>query len=446
MLYFLLFIEGFIGLSYQLLFFRQLTPHVGSSHVTDAWIIGFFLGALSLGYKAGGRLRKSPLITLGHNLLLSSVIGSIMLTPQIINLFFSGADTLLPRSASLIVYCIFAVVPVAYIMGQSLPLLIQYKGLGNSPSEQGGNALGLSTIGSMAGAIIPASFIMPVIGATMTVVVVSLTAMLTGGLLLVRNKSVKSAFLIALAIAAQIFPLSMYSKSIHFTSSLYADIYYLEKGEDQYMYANGSAMSVRNKTGGNSAAYINKFHQTLQVHEVENKNILVIGAGGFMAHTNNVGNNNFTYLDIDGELASWAKQYFGLNPEEVSFIVDDARAHLISDKTQWDVIFLDAFSSRYSHPEHLVTQEFFALLRDRVKVDGKLVVNTIISPTFDNTFSRSMHSTITSVFPYCQVDQVTPLANEANVQYLCFNRKEKEVIYRDDKHSVSQDVANSHRK
>ena len=35
--------------------------------------------------------------------------------------------------------------------------------------------------------------------------------------------------------------------------------------------------------------------------------------------------------------------------------------------------------------------------------------------------------------------------HDKDVPY-CFNRKEKEVIYRDDKHSVSQDVANSHRK
>lgn len=47
----ILFIEGLVSLSYQMLYIRQISPIVGSSVDVISWIIGIFLIALAIGYK-----------------------------------------------------------------------------------------------------------------------------------------------------------------------------------------------------------------------------------------------------------------------------------------------------------------------------------------------------------------------------------------------------------
>lgn len=49
----ILFIEGLVSLSYQMLYIRQIGPIVGNSVDVISWIIGIFLIALAIGYKHG---------------------------------------------------------------------------------------------------------------------------------------------------------------------------------------------------------------------------------------------------------------------------------------------------------------------------------------------------------------------------------------------------------
>ena len=51
----LLFVEGFVGLSYQMLYIRQMVPVIGSNIIIVSWIVGMFLLFLAIGYRQGGR-------------------------------------------------------------------------------------------------------------------------------------------------------------------------------------------------------------------------------------------------------------------------------------------------------------------------------------------------------------------------------------------------------
>lgn len=438
----LLFFEGAIGLTYQLLFLRQLSPAVGSSNEVTGWIIGIFLGALSLGYKRGGQSSNSPLHQLGLNLLICAAIAGVAGASWFIHLFFEAGTTLYPsRITILALYCVLFVAPVAYLMGQSLPLLLQCNLKGCTVAEQGGNALSLSTIGSMAGAIIPTSLLAPWIGATNTLLVNTTLSVAIGCYLLQwRQRHVALLGLALFSQAALLFP--YYGlPALKFTSTAHSDIYLLEEGGERMMYANGLVMSSQTPAGKNTAAYISSFQQTLQWQNVQRKDVLVLGAGGFMAHTENVGKNMFTYVDIDASLVAWATEHFNLNPDEVKSIVhDDARSFLLqSQDQQWPVIFMDTFGSRFAMPEHLMTAEFFALVRQKLSKDGIFVVNAILDPQFDTAFDQRFHTSITQEFPYCHVNQVTQDPQLSNVMYTCFNRS-RSSAYRDDQHTISKDV------
>jgi spermidine synthase len=443
MLYFLLFIEGFIGLTYQIFFFRQLTPQVGSSSMVDAWTIGAFLGALSLGYFAGGKKADEPLSKFGRNLLITAIVGGVGMSSPFMSLYFSAVSPSLGIMPGLVLYALLVVTPIAYLMGQSLPLLMQVSKWGRTDAEKGGNALSLSTIGSMAGAIVPITFLAPAIGATATLLLNTSLA-ITVGLFLYRKKKRAWFILLPISIFAQMFLLFPYwgLSDGKFTSTAYSDIFIIhEKNGGRMMFANGLIMSSQDKAGINTTAYIDHFQSTVSRLELQNKNILVLGSGGFMAHSKNPGNNNFTYVDIDSELADWATEHFLFKEELVNVVVDDARRYLInSEDLTWDVILVDTYGSRYSVPEHLITIEFFNLLRSKLKRNGLFMMNSIQDPIFKSKYSRNIYNTVHHAFDYCHVVHVSPSIKISNVHYTCFNEEDTNAIYQDDKHNASFEI------
>lgn len=443
MLYFWLFFEGFIGLTYQLLIFRQLTPAVGRSDYVTAWVIGFFLGALSIGYKMGGRPVSDPIKKLASNLAFSSILAGFFMATPFIGVFFEVfSDIGIPRTISLIIYCAFVVAPIAYPIGQSLPLLLQQTQWGKAASERGGNALFLSTLGSMAGAIIPVTFLYTTIGASLTLsLTVGLTILITSFVLFKDKKRY-----IILGILSVFVSLFNYLASANgmFTSTAYSDIYLIKTKDEKLMYANGLVMSSQTHTGQNTASYIRHFQQKLKQENITDQNILVLGAGGFMAHTENEGGNHFTYVDIDKDLVEWASNYFHFDPTSATVKYGDARSFLLSQENkEWPVILMDVFGSRFAMPEHLMTVEFFELASEKLTSDGILAINVVADPQYDTEYSSRLHSTITSVFPVCHIAPATHHPTVANISYWCFNKfakKEKPEVYRDDKNSISKDV------
>lgn len=439
--YFLLFIEGFIGLSFQLLCFRQLTPVVGSSSEISAWIIGAFLGGMSFGYRAGGQKKQDPIMQFGHNLLICGLIGGIGLSSTTVDLFFQMSLQLgYSRTATLAIFSFTVIASIAYYIGQSLPLLLQKIEYGETAAERGGNALSISTIGSLAGAIIPVVLFMPMIGATLSLVFTCALCLALGGAI---TKNFTKILFCSTGIAAALIPywLPVAANAKSFTSTAYADVYLVDNGDGLFMHANGLDMSTQDYKGNNASAYLAAFHHSLKQQSVTDKQILVLGAGGFMAHVGAPGNNHFTYVDIDGALASWAEKYFNFDPNTAKVITDDARSFLLGQPDhQWPVIYMDTFGSRYAMPEHLMTVEFFELVERKLAKNGLLYINAVIDPQFDTLFSQQFHSTLQRVFPFCQVTQVTDGDQAANVNYLCFPNRKNNAVYRDDKNTVASDV------
>ena len=131
------------------------------------------------------------------------------------------------------------------------------------------------------------------------------------------------------------------------------------------------------------------------------RDILVIGSGGFtFGHDDS--NNLYTYVDINEDLKAIAEQYILKEPigENKKFVPLPARAFLNDTNKTYDVIFIDAYLGGASIPEHLVTQEFFLQVKSHLKNNAVLVTNLILSPHFNNQFTRNIDNTIRSIFPH----------------------------------------------
>jgi len=82
-------------------------------------------------------------------------------------------------------------------------------------------------------------------------------------------------------------------------------------------------------------------------------------------------------VELDPGVIDVAKKYFGLRETRKSrFIESDGRVYLNRHSEAYDLVVIDAFSGSYI-PFHLMTKEFYGLVRDRLAPHGVAAFNII---------------------------------------------------------------------
>jgi spermidine synthase len=80
-------------------------------------------------------------------------------------------------------------------------------------------------------------------------------------------------------------------------------------------------------------------------------------------------------VEIDPGVIAAAKNYFGIRESpRVRYLAGDGRVHLNRNKQTFDLVLCDAFHGGYI-PFHLLTREFFRLVRQRLAPQGAVAVN-----------------------------------------------------------------------
>jgi spermidine synthase len=99
-------------------------------------------------------------------------------------------------------------------------------------------------------------------------------------------------------------------------------------------------------------------------------------------------------VELDKDVVDLAKKYFKFKETaRLRTVVADGRAFLMRDKDRWDVILIDAYRGPFV-PFHLLTREFYALVKSRLAPGGVVVQN--IEPT--TMLFDSATATLASVF------------------------------------------------
>ena len=136
-----IFVEGFITLSAQVITLRQLVPFVGNTIVVTGTVIAFFLLFLALGYKKGGQYSDHYCHRLKFNFLYSSLLAGVGLSYLFIEFFFDMALLMaMPRVVTLVLYLLLIPSPMVYLLGQTIPIATNLT-KGSSVGEISGNAL-----------------------------------------------------------------------------------------------------------------------------------------------------------------------------------------------------------------------------------------------------------------------------------------------------------------
>ncbi|MFA8386543.1 MAG: fused MFS/spermidine synthase [Pelagibaca sp.] len=128
-----------------------------------------------------------------------------------------------------------------------------------------------------------------------------------------------------------------------------------------------------------------------------------IGGGNYvlpraLAHR---GATKITIAEIDPDVTALAVRDFWFDPATAEVLHKDARRALRDDPKQYDLIVGDAFTDT-AVPQHLVTEEFFMLIRDRLSADGTYLMN-VIDYADRMQAVGSLVATLREVFPVVEL-------------------------------------------
>jgi spermidine synthase len=426
LIYVVAFVTGTIVMSFEMLGSRYLNPYFGSGIYTWASLISTVLAALTAGYFLGGWLadrHPSPAV-LGVTILIGSVylLFLPLFAQQLLELVLAGFDDV--RSGSLAAAMAVMFFPVTFL-GMYSPFAIRL--LLQSAQRSGtvsGTVYGVSTAGSIVGTLGTTFFLIPSIGSraiTLTLGAAGVAAALVvmaaprfGWRAGVNAVALALAWLMCglpgPAGASELIDekiradmLTRKDGRIAHIETEYNDIFITKRRAELTMSFQLKGYdyteSVTNLRDADDLPVKYTRAMTIGViYPEEPKKVLMLGLGGGSISTylgRHMPDLPIDTVEIDPGVITAAKQYFGIRETaKVRYLEGDGRVHLNRHKEQYDLILVDAYFGGYV-PFHLLTKEFYALLKQRMTVNGAAAFNI-----HDGTkLYASTLLTLASVFP-----------------------------------------------
>jgi len=139
-------------------------------------------------------------------------------------------------------------------------------------------------------------------------------------------------------------------------------------------WQHGDPHSEADARGTSLAEYAHMLYGLIR--QAKARDVLMIGCGGgsvaTMLHRAGV---TVTVVDIDAKSFEIARLYFHM-PDGIACHVADGAEFLKGTKARYDAVVLDAYH-RQEVPKHLLSPEFFAAVKARLKRGGVFLINMI---------------------------------------------------------------------
>lgn len=407
------FIGGAVGMVLELIGSRVLAPFFGNTLFVWTGLIGVILGSMSLGYHFGGKLadKKKDMITLSGLLFGASVfvLFSAVFKEQVLTLIVSLFRSNLKIASLLSILILFG--PASVILGCVSPYAagLKVKSVEKTGSVVG-NLYALSTMGSITGTFLAGYYLIPTFGNStllylLAMVLLSLSVL--SSLRLNSSTGVMTLSILLLFLANNEFD-HLKLNVLEDVDSLYNRIL-IRKVESN----DKTTITLSTENRGTQSAVYPEFPNIL-VSDYTNAyrigglimtkidNALMLGGAGFVYPRyfleNNLG-NRIDVVEIDAKMIELARKHFFLKDDpRLNIYIDDARLFTKEVKNEYDVIYLDAFSS-INPPYHLTTVEFLSELKESLTEDGILMVNLISSTSgLNSQFLNIEGNTLKKVF------------------------------------------------
>jgi spermidine synthase len=414
------FVVGSASLGAEIAAARLLAPYFGASTIIWANTIATVLVALSVGYAVGGRLADRWPHLRGLCTVVVAAGSLLAAVPFAADPFLRLAANALGALSvggflgSLVAVLGLVAIPVV-LLGAVAPFAnrLAVDRLAATGTVTG-RLYAISTLGSLVGTFASALLLIPLIGTHRTFLVFALA------LVTVAVPGLRRRWLLALPLAVgaliAIPPASVGSdvagaRVIFSAETQYqtARVLQFASGERWLELNEGVAIHSDYRpwtylTGG----YWDDFLVLPLLSGEVPRRIAILGdAAGTVARAygHYFPATRVDAVELDGELSSIGRRYFGLRGANLHLYTADARPWLAASHSRYDAIFLDAYRQPYI-PFYLVTREFFASVARHLRPGGLLIVNVGHAPA-SAALEQVVTATLKTDFPVILRDVVS---------------------------------------
>jgi len=413
---------------------KLLAPYLGTSHFVWTAQIGVTLVALASGYALGGRLadRSTGLHTLYWALLLAAVYLGLSVWWVEPVAFWSLKFQQLPVG-SLVTAMILYFPPLA-MLAVTTPFLV--RALTTSLQSVGasvGRLSALSTLGSVLGTVMIGYVLIPLLPNTRIMFFVSAVLIgLSAVYFLIWGQAGRGK---ALTVGVVGLGLSFYAagqpllrvpsgaRELFRGNSNFGLLQVVEPGFSGLRYYLNDCLvqnTYRTTDHQSSSLFTYMLSGLARVYTPEIREVLCVGMGiGIVPMDFARAGARVDVVEINEAIVPVAEQYFDLDPTKLRITVGDGRHYLAVTTNRYDTIILDAFLGE-SVPSHLMSREALTVMKQRLRPDGTLVMNTFGDTTLGRDyFLASLYRTLRVVFREVRVHAM----GNGNVFFLAGDRE-----------------------
>gem|GEM_PF-1640457 len=441
------FIIGFSIMSIEMLASRYLSPFFGSSSIVWANVIGVAMLGIAIGYYFGGKLAdRNPTPRYYFSLsIFAAIVTSVL--PFLLSLILTNkfilTSTVPEILSSFIVSILVFGIPITCI-SLAGPFAVKLLTI-NTNQDKIGKIAGLlsacNTIGGIFGIYLTTFLLVPYIGVNQTIWLASLIIVVSAasGLILFGNNSqakLESIASVSMSLVAILTAVSLLSYGIGTQASNviaqvespYQQINVYADSNDNSRYlvfdAPNNYQTKYNPDSQFTDGYADNYGLLTSINNLANKNklnVLILGyAGGSIGKSLYNFSNTKIHIDgveIDEEVTKISLEYFGVSQSERDIYHKDARVFLANNTKKYDIVVIDAFSNIFI-PYHLMTVEFFELVKNAMNDDSIMAANTITSDLSGELFNKYA-ATISSSFSNLKYSKEE---TSTNVTFLASNK------------------------
>lgn len=412
---------------------RMLAPYVGMSLYTWTSIIAVVLAGFSAGHWWGGHIAERParqaLTVTGWVMLAAafSTAGALLLLrliggPVLASVEHPVASIVILTTGVFFLPSLFAGVPA--------PVLAQIAVM--QQDARSGRSLGAmfaaGAVGAIAGTLLAGFVFIPWLGTSLTLAIVTAIYLFAAALMfwLARPVNRPGVALLASALVIALGAVSLTRLSSCTTESQYFCIRVLDVSAQSespvrrlvldHLSHGTSARDLPRTMFSEFTAMLDAIARGRMTGREFSS--FFIGGGTFSVPRAWADRKTgpITVAEIDPAVTATAMRDFWLDPEGMTILDEDARVALRKrPEARYDVIVGDAFGD-IAVPPHLITQEFFRLVRSRLSDDGVFLMNVIDFPERLQALGAIV-ATLQSVFPSVEIwtEESLPAPGEQRV-------------------------------
>lgn len=369
------FVEGGAVMAAELCGAKLLAPHFGSSLFVWATVLGFTLGALALGYFAGGSLSTGARPAFTLRLLLLGA-GAYLLLMPLIAIWLLPLFGKLPFVTGMVAATMLLLVPPVLMLGATSPLFVRLQtGSELVSGKVSGAVFAVSTGGGITSTFACGFYLIPAIGLTLTLTIHGILLIACTALILTGRK---------VQVVATLIPLLGLGFTLRKTDALFeaagieGHVKVYDLNEDgihrRRLVVNNIIQSeIDLGTGRPTLPYLRMLDSLIMGEK--GGRALILGAGGGSA-AQVLESKGFVCdaVELDPRIIHVAKTFFLTEPHSINFICNDARYFINNCSEKYDFVLFDVFRAE-EQPAHVLTVESLTKLRNCLAKDALVVVN-----------------------------------------------------------------------